>query len=343
MNPMDASVPSSSQLGQAHRLLARLWELRRVSPPRFRLISVLLVWSIAVVIVSGGAVRLTGSGLGCTDWPACTSTHVIAPLQFHAWMEFGNRLLNGLLSVMIGLAVLGAHFRRPRRLDLILLAWGMFAGVLAEAVLGGITVDEKLAPQFVMAHFLLAVALFCDAVVLHHRAGQPDQPLDGRRARPTGPVVRLITPRQLLLVRVLFALAVIVVVLGTIVTSTGPHAGAPSVPRFHFWTLHRAAQMHGSSVEIFLALTVITVWWLHRSGAPRQVMRSAETLLVVIAIQAAIGYTQYFLGDPALIVGFHVAGAVMVVWAVSRLNLNVYTRPLPAETLTTRAALLVSG
>lgn len=340
---MDVSVPFPERLDQTPRSLRRAWQVWPVSPRLYRVVAAVLVWSIAAVIVSGGAVRLTGSGLGCTDWPTCTATHVIAPLQFHAWMEFGNRLLNATLSIMIGVAVLGAHFRRPQRLDLILLGWGMFIGVLAEAVLGGITVDEKLAPQLVMAHFLLAVALLCDALVLHHRARQPDEAIDDRRARPAGPAVRLVSPRQLILVRILFAATIVVVVLGTIVTSTGPHAGAPDVPRFHFWTLHRAAQVHGSSVETFLALTLVTLWWLHHSRAPRQVIRNAEILLVSLVVQAAIGYTQYFLGDPALIVGFHLAGAVTVIWAVSRLNLTVYTRPLAVEAPPSSAASLVAG
>ena len=132
------------------------------------------VAALAVGIVSGGAVRLTGSGLGCSDWPSCTATSVVAPLQFHAWVEFGNRLVNVVITMGMFLAVVTSLRRRPRRADLVVLSLGLVAGILAEIVLGGETVLHKLAPPFVMAHFLLAVVLLVNALVLYHRAGQPD-------------------------------------------------------------------------------------------------------------------------------------------------------------------------
>ena len=244
--------------------LRRGWSLS--ASPRFcRQSAALSVIALAVGIVSGGTVRLTGSGLGCSDWPDCTSTSVVAPLQFHAWVEFGNRLVNVVITVGIALVVLAVWRRRPRRRDLMALSCGLMAGILAEVVLGGETVLHKLAPQFVMAHFLLAMVLLVNAAVLYHMACQPDDTdgLPAGRARPA-PARRLVRPGHVLASRCMLALTAVVVALGTVVTSTGPHAGAPGVPRFGF-SLHAVAQLHGTSVEVLLALTVATLWSMYRA------------------------------------------------------------------------------
>jgi len=301
----------------------------------------LSVGALAVGIVSGGAVRLTGSGLGCSDWPTCTSTSVVAPLQFHAWVEFGNRLVNVGITVGIVLVALAAFRRRPRRRDLTVLASGLVAGIFAEIVLGGETVLHKLAPQFVMAHFLLAVVLLVDAVVLYHRSRQPDAAAavgGGPRGAGRGlagrvsvaPARCLVRPAQVMAARAMFALTVVVVVLGTVVTSTGPHAGAKGVPRFRF-SLHTVAQLHGTSVELLLVLTVATLWSLHRSRSSPAVLRRGEILLVVLVAQAGVGYTQYLSGDPVLLVAVHLAGATAVVIAMTVFNLGLYARDAGPE------------
>jgi cytochrome c oxidase assembly protein subunit 15 len=245
-------------------------------------------------------------------------------------MEFGNRLVTGLVSVAVVLAVCGALVRVRRRRDLTALSLGLVAGLLAEIVLGGLTVEHHLAPHFVTAHFLLAVVFLADAVVLHHRAGLPEEPVPGRpgRARPTGPAVPLVSPVLRRAGWVLVAAAAVVLCLGTVVTSTGPHAGAPGVPRYSL-SLHRVAQLHGSSAECFLALSVATLWLLVRTGAPRVVLRRAQVLLGAVVVQGAIGYTQYFLGDPAEIVAFHEMGAVVLVVAVLHFALGLSVRPEP--------------
>jgi len=120
----------------------------------------------ALIVLTGGAVRLTGSGLGCSDWPACTATSVVAPLQYHAWVEFGNRLVNVLITVTVAVAVLAAFRRRPRRRDVLVLAACNIVGILGEVVLGGETVLHKLAPQWMMSHFLLGMALLVAALIL---------------------------------------------------------------------------------------------------------------------------------------------------------------------------------
>jgi cytochrome c oxidase assembly protein subunit 15 len=309
------------------RPLAALWQMT-AAPKFLRATALTSVGALAVGIVSGGAVRLTGSGLGCSDWPACTRTSVVAPLQYHAWVEFGNRLINVLIAIGIITVVLAALRRRPRRRDITALASLLVAGIFAEVVLGGETVLHKLAPQFVMAHFLLAVALTVDAVVLYHRSRQPDAASVGSMGGSVRPAAArcLVRRHQLLAARAMFALTAVVVALGTVVTSTGPHAGAPGIRRFHF-SLHSVAELHGTSVEALLALTVATLWSMHRARVPSRVLRRGEVLLLVLASQAAVGYTQYFTGDPVYLVGFHLAGATAVVIAMTAFNLGLYERP----------------
>jgi cytochrome c oxidase assembly protein subunit 15 len=303
----------------------RAWALS-AKPVFYRSSAALTVAALAVGIVSGGAVRLTGSGLGCSDWPSCTATSIVAPLQYHAWIEFGNRLVNALITIGVVLVAIAAFRRRPRRRDLVAMSGGLVAGIFAEVVLGGETVLHKLAPPFVMAHFLLAMVLLVNAVVLYHRARQPEDVLGPPTASATLlPARRLVRPGHVLASRCMLVLTAVVVVLGTVVTSTGPHAGAPGVRRFGF-SLHTVAQLHGTSVEVLLAVTVATLWSMHRSRVAPAVLRRGEVLLVVLVSQAAVGYTQYLTGDPVLLVGVHVAGATTVVIAMVAFNLGLYTR-----------------
>jgi len=284
-----------------------------------------------VGVVSGGAVRLTGSGLGCKDWPACTSTSVVAPLSFHPWMEFGNRLVNALITVAIVGAAITALRRRPRRADLLWLSGALVAGVFGEVVLGGETVLHKLAPQFVMGHFLLAMALIVCALVLWHRSRVTERALAQKEGWALPAPARCLVRRgQLLASRAMLGWTLVVVALGTVVTGTGPHAGAPGVPRFGF-SLHTVAQLHGTSVEVLLGLTVLTLWSLHRSRAARDVLRRGEILLGVLVLQAAVGYTQYFTGDPVVLVGVHIAGATGVVVAMCLFNFGLFVREKPGH------------
>ncbi|HXW80666.1 MAG TPA: COX15/CtaA family protein [Acidimicrobiales bacterium] len=308
--------------------LRRAWSLS-ADPSFCRQSAALSVIALAVGIVSGGTVRLTGSGLGCSDWPACTSTSVVAPLQFHAWVEFGNRLVNVVITVGIVLVVVAVWRRRPRRRDLIALSGGLIAGIAAEVVLGGETVLHKLAPQFVMAHFLLAVVLLVNAAILYHMARQPDT----TEGLPPGwaqavPARRLVRPGHVMASRCMLVLTGVVVALGTVVTSTGPHAGAPGVPRFGF-SLHAVAQLHGTSVELLLALTVATLWSMYRARVAPAVLRRGEVLLAVLISQAAVGYAQYLTGDPVLLVGIHITGATAVVLAMVAFNVGLYEREPP--------------
>jgi cytochrome c oxidase assembly protein subunit 15 len=280
-----------------------------LSPPAYRRITLFALLALTFIIVTGGAVRLTGSGLGCPDWPTCARNRVVAPWEYHAMVEFVNRTITGLVSVAVMLAVLGSLVRRPRRKDLLWLSVGLVGGVIGQIVLGGLTVLFELRPGFVMAHFMLSMVLLADAVVLHHRAGRPD-----------GPTRPAVGPDLLALGRLEVAAAGLVIFLGTIVTSSGPHGGDVNAERLPF-VLPDVTRLHGIAVMLFLAVTLVTLFKLRRAGADHMIVQRSEVLLAVLVAQAGLGYVQYFTGVPAVLVGFHIAGATAVWVVVLRLHL----------------------
>ncbi len=272
-----------------------------VSPTAYRSITLFALVALVIIIVSGAAVRLTGSGLGCPDWPTCANNRVVAPVRYHAMVEFVNRVFTGIVSVAVILAALGSLARRPRRRDLTYLSLGLVAGVFAQVLLGGLTVRSKLTPPVVMAHFLLSMVLVANAVVLHRQAGRDDA--DHARSAPS----RLRTAT-----RVLVAVAAVVIVTGTIVTGAGPHGGDENVRRLGF-AVPTVARIHGVSELVLLSLTLALIWMARRSRAPTAVMEALNTLVLIEVAQGFVGYMQYLLGVPELLVGVHVLGAV-VVW-----------------------------
>jgi len=284
-----------------------LARLPRLSPRAYRRVTFAATVLLAVIIVTGGAVRLTDSGLGCPEWPNCAQGSLTPheASDANAMIEFVNRVFTGLVSVSVIVAVLGSLLRSPRRRDLVWLSLGLVGGVAAQAVLGGLTVIFHLAPQFVMAHFLLSLVLLTNALVLHRRAGQPDEP-----ARP------LVPPIVVGFGRVLLVAATVVVVTGTVLTGSGPHSGgAPEddVERFDL-SIPDVARVHGTSVIVFLLLVLVTLALLRRARAPLNVQQRLGVLLLVIVAQAGVGYAQYFNDIPPLLVGIHLAGATAV-WA----------------------------
>ena len=319
--------------------------LPTLSPPAYRRVTLVALVALTFIIVSGAAVRLTGSGLGCPDWPTCADDRVVAPLEYHAMVEFVNRTVTGLVSLAVIVAVLGSLRRQPRRRDLAWLSLGLVGGVIGQIVLGGLTVLFELKPGFVMAHFLVSMVLLFDAVVLHDRAGRPDGPDpagdpagDGRPDGPdpavdpgdAGDAVAWTADRDLrLLGSLAVAAAGLVLFLGTVVTSSGPHGGDENAERLQF-ALPQVARLHGAAVVVFLGLTVVALLRLRAAKAPTRVLRRGELVLAVSVAQAAIGYIQYFNGVPALLVGVHVAGAAAVWIAALRLRLSL-SAPTPAR------------
>jgi len=267
---------------------------------------------LAAIIVSGAVVRLTNSGLGCADWPNCSSTKLVDVSSHHAAIEQLNRIFSGAIGLPIALALLGAYRLRPRRDDLVRLAWILFALFWAEAVLGGISVKVRLAWVSVTGHFLLAITLIAVALVMHHRA----RTANGTR-RPA-------VPREAMsLARAVYALTIWVIVVGTLVTAAGPHGGDVKARRLG-WPLGDVARVHGVSVDVLVALTLTLVVVLVRVGAPRRILNMASLTVFVMAAQGVLGYVQYFNRIPAVLVGFHVFGAVCVFTCVQQLLLELY-------------------
>jgi cytochrome c oxidase assembly protein subunit 15 len=288
--------------------------LPAVTPAAYRRVTLLTVVALCAIIVTGAAVRLTGSGLGCPTWPSCSAGHLTPHGEngSHVWVEFLNRVFTGMVSVAIALAVLAAWRRAPRRRDLVWLSLGLVAGLIGQIVLGGISVRHHLAPPFVMGHFLLSLVLVADAVALHHRAGE-----DAGPRRPTaGPELRTAAGW-------LVAIAAVVLVTGTVVTGTGPHGGDTTARRLHF-DITDVARVHGIAVNVLVAGTLLFLWLAHRRGAPALAVRRARILLAVEVAQAAVGYTQYFNGVPEALVALHVLGAVSVWLAVLGLALSMH-------------------
>jgi len=286
----------------------------RVSDNTFRRLTAAALVSLCVIVVTGAAVRLTGSGLGCEDWPNCNSEKLIDVSSGHMAIEQLNRLFTGVVSVSVILAVLAAHGIRPFRRDLVWLAWSLVIGVLAQIVIGGVVVLTGLHPSSNMAHFLVSMVLVACAFALHKRAIVP-------AGTPFFRVTGTYVDRYLIAMVVASA---ITIVLGTIVTATGPHAGDETAPRFGF-QLRMVAQTHSVFVLLTLALMVVLYMTIRSlpSGVTRANLDNAMNTLVVVSLaQAGVGYWQYFTGVPAGLVALHIAGATVFWMATCNLVLQ---------------------
>jgi heme a synthase len=269
---------------------------------------------VVLNIVSGASVRLTDSGLGCPDWPTCSVNSLTPPLSFHPDVEFANRMVVVALVVALAVTVLGALLRRPARRDLRWLAGGLVAGVVGEAALGGIVVYSKLNPFAVMAHFMVGMALLTVALVLVLRAGRA--PGIGR-ARVSPPARRV--------AGALAGVIALAVVAGTATTGAGPHAGGSGATRLAV-PLDDMARLHSSIVLVAGALLLAELFLFYRANAPDAVQERGRLLLAAMAGQGVIGYSQFFLHEPAALVGVHVFGATVVwsatVWFIDGLRVH---------------------
>lgn len=296
------------------------WKDWNISPRTFQRLSFLTLIGLFIIIITGGAVRLTQSGLGCPTWPNCTTNHLAASFSFHPMIEFVNRLITIFCSVAVMVAALAAYLRRPFRKDLAWLALGLVGGILAEIVLGGLTVLAKLAPPFVMAHLLLSLLILWNAIALYRRAAREDTPSIPRVSKGTVWFGRL-----------LIAALALVITVGTAVTGTGPHSGSPISKRLPF-KLRDVAQLHADLVLFLIGLTLAGLFLLHEGRAPEDIQKIGRFLLVAEAVQGVIGYTQYFTGLPALLVGFHIAGATLLWFTAIWLYISMFHRYDPSPT-----------
>lgn len=321
-----------------------------VEPKQFQRFTLWAIWSLSAIVVTGAAVRLTGSGLGCPDWPTCEDTNLVSPWEYHAVIEFGNRVVTGLVSVAVALAVLGSIWRQPRRWDLIWWSLGLVGGVGAQVLLGRWVVTSHLTPWIVMTHFLVSMVLLWNAIVLHHRAKLPDE-IVGNIGEPAGTsavnragsnavnstgtsavnsagtsAVNSAATQPATQLRLLMWLAAAVagwvLVSGTIVTGAGPHGGDENAERLNY-DISNVARIHAIGVIVLLVLVLWLFWILSRNANWENYLQACYTLLGVILAQGFLGYVQYFNDVPELLVGMHVIGAVSVWWAVLNLHLVV--------------------
>lgn len=301
-----------------------------LTPARFRQVAVVALVMLAVIIVSGSAVRLTGSGLGCDDWPRCSATSFVDVSSKHTAIEQINRLFTGVVGAAVCACVLAAMWRMPRRRDLIVLAWLLVLGVAANAVLGGISVKVDLHPLAVQGHMLLSMGLIVAGAVLVRRSGEPD----GVPRRPT------VSAPTLLLARAHFAVTSVAILSGTVVTAAGPHAGDEHAERLDV-AIGSAARVHGTAVIAAVALALALAWRTRVDRDARTALGSTlSTWVFVACLQGAVGYIQYFNGVPALLVGIHVGGATAVMFLTTWLLLDTRraTAPAPADVRDARAA-----
>ncbi|MFD6971138.1 heme A synthase [Streptomyces sp. NPDC059949] len=276
-----------------------------------------LVMSVAIV-VTGGAVRLTGSGLGCDTWPKCTEDSLIATQAqgFHGAIEFGNRMLTYVLSAAVGWVILAARSADPWRHALTQLGWLQFVIVMANAVLGGITVMTGLNPYSVAGHFLLATALIAVTTVTWQRTGEGDT---APRPRVPGPVRKLSWA--------LVATTLVLIAAGTVVTGAGPHAGDSS--EIKRMPLDWAATAHVHAIAAWLVCALAVAMWLvlRVVDAPVDTRARARDLLIVLLAQGGIGYVQFFSDLPEVLVAAHMLGSCLVWIAVLRVALSLRERP----------------
>lgn len=293
------------------------------TPREFQTICVGALALLGIIVVSGGLVRLTGSGLGCNDWPNCNDSKVVDVSNKHAAIEQVNRLFTFLVSIGVALAAAAAWYRRPRRRDLLVLGLIMLIGVPAQGIVGAIVVWSKLHPATVQLHFVLSMVLIWAAVIMIVRSRQPDR---GRRSAAVVPRIR----RR---VRLLAVWSMIAVVAGTVVTGTGPHAGealkdengvcvggTDAARRFFGESceingdaLVWATRVHGAIVWVTVAIAFSLLWSLRRLRHDREVLDAPLTAWLITAfVQGAIGYTQYANELPIALVAIHLGGATVL-------------------------------
>ena len=287
-----------------------------MSERTFSSVAAVALGLLCTIVLTGALVRLTGSGLGCSDWPNCNSQRFVDVSSGHAAIEQVNRLFTGCVSVAVIAAVLTAYFRNPRRGDLVLLAWGLVAGVVAQIVIGAVVVVTGLNPWANMAHFLVSMALVACAFMLERSS----------RISSVSRVLREVPQEVRTLHRLVVGCASVAIVTGTVVTATGPHAGAPDVVRFGF-RLVSVARVHSVSVLVTVFLLVLAMMRLRHSTGTRaaSTRQALVTMAFVAVVQGSVGYLQYFTGVPVVLVGFHVAGATAL-W-LSVCNLLFAPRP----------------
>jgi heme a synthase len=309
-------MPTAARpLASSPKMRERLRDRFEISPQRYAQVTLVALGSLSLIVLTGAAVRLTDSGLGCPDWPKCYG-QTLPPLESHAVIEYGNRILTGFLGIAVAAASLLAFFRRPYRPHLALLGALLPLGVIAQAILGAEVVEHHLAPGLVMLHFILSMMLLDAAFALAWCARY--EPWERRRSSDRLGVWAA---------RGLIPIGQLTIFAGTIATASGPHAGAHAgqlVHRFTFegkGTLEWVVQRHAAIATVF-GLAAIGVWLLlRRKGGDRRALRPLTALICLLALQGVVGGVQWALKLPTEIVWIHVALATItwlaMLWTVA--------------------------
>ena len=288
---------------------------RQLTQQSFLAISRISLASLYAIIITGSLVRLTGSGLGCADWPQCSSTKFVDVSTGHAAIEQINRLFTGIVSAAVIAAVLGSVFVTPRRKSLIWLSSGLVVGVVAQVILGAVVVLTGLNPWSNIAHFLVSLALVTTAVFLVEHAGATnvdEVPAVSDQTEPIRPMTRRFTD-------LILGLCGLAIILGTLVTGAGPHAGDENAIRLNL-DLRSITRIHSATVLLCITATLIFIAQVRKSASEWTRLRAKlEVFLFVAVAQGGVGYLQYFSGVPAQLVAVHVAFAVAVWITVLRL------------------------
>src|SRR3954471_23659739 len=294
------------------RLKSRL----EISPEHYAQVTLVALAALAMIVLTGAGVRLSGSGLGCPDWPKCYGG-TTPPLESHAVIEYTNRLITGIVGFAVIAAALLAWFRRPYRWHLALFGGLLPVGVVGQAILGALVVKYHLAPGLVMLHFILSMMLLDAAFALAWCSRYEP----GERAAATDRV-------GVWAVRGLIPIGQLTILLGTIATASGPHAGAHEgqlVHRFDFkgaGTLHWMVERHGAMAALFGLLVLAVFFLVRRAGGVRRAAAPLAVVLGLLALQGGLGIVQYQLELPAELVWVHIALATLtwlaVLWSVAR-------------------------
>jgi len=303
----------------------RAYDARAVRVPHFsaatvRKVALAAVISYALLVVTGGAVRLTGSGLGCPDWPSCFQHHLTAVSSFHPIVEFTNRLVSAAVTGLSIAALAVTALRTPPRRDLTLLGGGLVIGIAAQIVLGGLVVLFKLNPYLVAVHFVLTILILANAIVLYHLSGSEPTPAEAVVGRD---LVRL--------ARLQLRTLTLVTLLGTMVTGAGPHAGGPGAKRVPI-AFRDMAEAHSTVALFLIGLTLASQFAFHHANAPGVVLRRGRLMIEVMALQGGLGYLQYFLHDAPWVVEFHLVG-VTTLWIIGiGFYLSLHRHPAAVST-----------
>jgi cytochrome c oxidase assembly protein subunit 15 len=289
---------------------------RSVSVPAFRWFAFATFLSVILIVLSGAAVRLTGSGLGCPDWPTCYKGRITTPWGIHHFIEYGNRMFTAAIFIVTAITFVAAFLRSPRRRDLIVLTGALGGGIAADAVLGAFVVYSKLNPWLVSLHLLLSLSMVVIAAVLYHRSKYiygPDARADIR------------DPHFHKVAKLLWIPFVVLVITGTATTGSGPHSGASQgqlVAKRLPFAFSDAAWVHSVAAVLFIGIVVGLLLSIWHTSAPQALQLGVRRLVIISLLQAAIGVTQYLTHVPAALVELHVLGAISLTIGVTQFHLR---------------------